>query len=626
MQKQKAKKGKCYLYFSSIKNNMRTYSAFLLSIALSLILIGTGFAFVTSIHAPAVITNENKGTLTIITLNLTSGNGTVTISGPVSVGVSTLASAREAVAVASSYLGINSSHYNFSFAISDKNVSVSGPSAGLAFTLLTVSAFEHKPLLSNFTVSGEIVGNGSISLIGGVYDKAEAASSGKMRFFLLPNASAGGTIENLIYYISQSVFRVPIVQVNNLSESLPYAFGNAQPEQFFYNVTQHYLLSNVPVLNLTCSSCNESLFDGLANFTLNFTKAEINSISSNFSSAKQQMLANEQRYLEINSKGYAYTAADLAFLQYLNAFVLANKNNYTAAGASSVLNNISNFCSSLQQPMLTNTNYEYAIGGEFRQELANITLAQSYALLNSSETTSDTYIESLYSGAEALGWCKASQYMYNISNQLTGNYVGVSGSLKNDAAREISNAEHFGSNLYLEAAIKSYDEGNYPVALYAATYADVLGNPNISGNMTNMQLYNATLASINTSYAHGIWPYQFAAESLFYLHEYKLGFSSDLQSAYQTSQLASALAQANKDIESSFTISNVSIQPQLLQQLSSISSSLQELLALVLVLLLLMFAVFVILLIQLVNSRKPAAKAESRRQGQAHRRRRRRTR
>ena len=587
---------------------MKPYFALLLGIAILSFSAGVSFAFVTSIHAPAVISNESMGTLTVISLNVTRGTGSVTISGPSSVGLSTIDSAKEAVSFACSYLGVNQSLYNFSFVIHDKNVSVSGPSAGLAFTLLSISGLEHAPLASNFTVSGEILSNGSIGLIGGVYDKAEAASHNHMRFFILPNSTAGGILEELIYYISQSVFDIPIVQVTNVSQALPYAFGTSTYiPGFNFNITQHYHLSEIPRLNLTCSDCNTSAFEQLVNLTLNFTDSEIQAIPSSFGSAKQQMLANEQRYKEIASKGYAYTAADFAFLQFLQAFTLANKANYTQEGASSVLSNISAYCSSLVPPMLTNNNYEYVIGGELRQELANLTLEQAQALLNSSTLTSDTYIESLYYGSEALGWCKAAQELYNISSGIGGNYITFSPELKSLAASEIDKAEQFGYNLYLESAIKSYDSGNYAAALYSAVYADALENPDLTKGMSAAQIENATYANIANGTV-GIWPYEFAAQAMFYLNEYKLGNISNLNVAYSTSVLASALESADKELENAFVVSSSAmVTPALMQQINQINANIQQLFALLLLVLILLFAVLVILLVMLVGKKQQPA-------------------
>ena len=58
------------------------------------------YAYTTSIHAPAVLTNEFNGSLTLITLNLTSGNGNISIKGPYNVSLSTYESAQIAVSVA----------------------------------------------------------------------------------------------------------------------------------------------------------------------------------------------------------------------------------------------------------------------------------------------------------------------------------------------------------------------------------------------------------------------------------------------------------------------------------------------------------------------------------------------
>jgi len=75
----------------------------------AVLLLSTSYAsFVGSayIYAPAVLTQSNKGVLTLFYLNVTTGDGMVTISGPSSVGESTLSSAQTGVAYACRYLGL----------------------------------------------------------------------------------------------------------------------------------------------------------------------------------------------------------------------------------------------------------------------------------------------------------------------------------------------------------------------------------------------------------------------------------------------------------------------------------------------------------------------------------------
>ncbi len=592
---------------------MRTY---LVAAVAFFLILGTGFAFVTSIHAPAVIITNNTGVLTVISLNLTPGNGKVVILGPPSVGASTYQSAEEAVNVATSYLNVDKNLYNFTFTIKDNNISVSGPSGGTAFTLLTIAALDHKPLLNNFTVSGTISSNGEIGLIGGVYDKASAAARAHMKFFLLPNATSGGILEELIYYVAQNVLEIPIVEVNNITQAIPYAFGTKAPVPYSLNFTQHYHLSSMPSFNLTCSNCNVSRFSQLVNYTLNFTSKEIESFPSNFSEAKQQMLGNQERYEEIESKGYGYSAADFAFLQFLQAFVLANKDNYSLSGAQSVLANVSNYCSSLQTPLVNNKNYEYVVGGEFRQYLANQALSEAGALINSSNTT-DGYIEGLYYVAQADGWCRASQSLYDIASQINGTYVSFSPQLEQDAYALLTNASKYGASIYLQAAEKAFKDGNYPVALYGAAYAYALDNPYATSNLTNAQIANLTLSNINKSVIGGIWSYEFAAQAAFYLNEYKLGNESDLVPAYMTSLLARELVKVNGELSSSFEVPSVTapVSPALLSQIQSvnetllsISQDIKELFGLLIIVFILLFAILVVLLILLANYGKTSAR------------------
>src|SRR5271157_4168579 len=145
-------------------------------------------AYVTQIHASAVLEGAYQGLLTVISLNVTPGNGSVGFDGSANVSPSTLASAQAAVQYASSYLAINSMLYNFTYNIENATGDVSGPSGGLAFTLLAISGVGQKRLAQNFSVTGTIQPDGTVGLIGGIYDKISAAKKGGMGYMLVPAA------------------------------------------------------------------------------------------------------------------------------------------------------------------------------------------------------------------------------------------------------------------------------------------------------------------------------------------------------------------------------------------------------------------------------------------------------
>ena len=250
------------------------------------------------IHAPAVILQYNKGTLTIISLNITKGNGSIMVSGPNVTGNSTIFSANTAVAAASKYLKIDMNNYNFNYHIYNVT-NVSGPSAGTAMALLVISAYTHKPIPNNVTVTGTISYNGTVGEIGGVYDKINAAALNGITYAIVPYAQ-NGSFENMLYYITQQKFGVPLDQVSNLSQAANFIFNYNEPtiiaHKTVYNPFTYYNLTNLSNANISCSNnCSSFAIEQLANFTLGMVENQTINISNinyfrNISSSMEENL------------------------------------------------------------------------------------------------------------------------------------------------------------------------------------------------------------------------------------------------------------------------------------------------------------------------------------------------
>jgi predicted S18 family serine protease len=546
------------------------------------------------IYAPAVLTQSNKGILSLFYLNVTTGNGVVKISGPSYVDGSTLSSAQIGVAYACKYLGLNMSDYNFSYIIEDKNVSVSGPSGGLAFTLDAISALSHKPLLHNFTLTGTISSDGSVGEVGGIYDKVAAAKMHNLKFMLVPYVE-NGSFEGLLYYVAQQTFGIPLVEVKNASQAFAYATGLRAPYPLTYNTYTNYYVDKIPYANLSCLYCNLSGFQNLTSFTFGFVNRSIDSIPNNYSLIKSELTNAMQEYSAISEKGYLYTAADLAFLIYPQAFMLANANNVNKSATTNIISNVSAYCSSLVPPQMTNSNYEYVIGGELRQELGTITAGNAATILNSSET-SDGVFESLYTAGEAYGWCLAASDMYSIAASMGGVPVQGSPLLKNYASKLIQNASEFGSSIYLQSAINFYNNGNYPAAIYAGTYASIFDRPTIS-NYTPSEYISIEKALIDNS-TYGVWPNQFAKSAIFYINEYNITRNeSNLANAYSLALLASKLSSANMLINSTFIL-----QPNQTYSYNNISSEIEQIYSILLIILIVLFAILIVLILLLLRN------------------------
>ncbi|MDE1869987.1 MAG: hypothetical protein KGH71_03310 [Candidatus Micrarchaeota archaeon] len=501
------------------------------------------------IYASAV-SSLGVGNLTVMHLTVTPGNGNVKIIGPQSIANDTLLSASSAVNAATAYLGKNKSSYNFTYTIN--YTSVSGPSGGLALSLLAVSALSNTPLVHDFAVTGTISNSGAVGEIGGIYEKSKVAVQSGKQFMIVPFAG-NGTFENSLYYIVQQKLGIPVVKVSNLTQALPYAFGQRAPRPFAYNITQNYHTGKIPALNLSCENCDTSSFGVLANATINLTSHQISQIRGNYSSLESSLRSSLLNFTQIANKGYLYTGADLSFLEFSNAYLFANSNFTRSAGAL-IIKNVSGYCGSLVAPQMTAGNYEYVIGGELRQSWALQTLNTSANELATAEITDDV-AQSIYGAANAYAWCFAASQMYKIASTNTSGSVILSNEAIAGIHQNVTLAQNY-SGLYSRAALASYNEGLYGAALYNSKYAMVFGNSSYA-LYSKAKLDNLTIANIANSTGGGIWPYEFSAHALFFLGQQSFAQSNAsainyAQNAYSLSLLSSSLAGANMFLSSGF--------------------------------------------------------------------------
>ena len=527
-----------------------------------------GFVGNATIHAPAVILQTNNGTLTIINLNVTTGNGSVNITGPLSVGQSTINSSEAAAIVASSELGLNYKNYNFHYRIEDSGANVSGPSAGTAMTLLALSALSHKKLLDNFTVTGVINYNGTIGEIGGVYDKIETAKAHGMSFIMVPYAG-NNSLETEIYYLASRYFGIRVIPIYNVSQAFSYAAGSVPVSglNVSFNVSDNYNISGIPQASLSCSNqCNQTALAELSRFTLNFTNASISNVSalSRFAPIAANMSVNLADAQQLAQKGYYYTSADVAFIDFINSFMFQNPNLSISRGMD-LLNSVSYYCSSLNPPQLTRSNYNDVLNGELRQLLGNVTINALLSQYNSTAIDSDGVLRNIYSAAEAYAWCRAASQIYSESSP-SGSYqaVNVSPQLKQVAQSAISAALSSPSSssvpsVYIIGAKVALDQGNYALALLDSDYI-VSDEQGIQPNVSEGALYNATSSLINSS-RFGSWATQFADEALFYMNESSLVSPQRsgpmLSSGYYAALLGSEISNSTKEIYSMLTTAPV---------------------------------------------------------------------
>lgn len=498
-----------------------------------------------SIHAPAVILTNNTGSLTEITLTITNGNGKVNVAVPKNVGYSMLQSATVAAAYASNFTGHNFNNYNFTYSVLYAGDNVSGPSAGAAMTILAISIFDNRSIRPNLTMTGTISGDGSIGEIGGVYDKVAAAKSSGMKLVLVPKVSVNSG-EDELYLLVQTNFGIPLVQVANISQAEVFAFNSSitgLQNQTSFQFYTDYNVSSLPNATIECtSSCNYTIFDQLLNATFNLTRGEIDSLGSNpkFSSIANEMGRVLNQSVAISGHGYAYTAADMAFLNYVNAFYF---NGYPSnrTSALSLLSNIQGFCSSLSPPPLTTENYNYVLNAELRQLWGNYTIHQAISAYNTSQIESDQILDELYVGAQSNGWCTAANLVYNEAAHSGSTYVTTDSSLRSIAYQRLQRAAPYQVLLYTVTAQQAYNSSNFAVSILDSDYAYAIGKASqqssilSTGTMLNMSRAMAANATF------GVWATEFAKESQFYARASMQATNQTDANSYAISAYSSAL-------------------------------------------------------------------------------------
>lgn len=557
------------------------------------------------VYASAV-TGLGSGNLTIISVNITSGNGNVMILGPTSVSNDTLTSAQQAASDASAYLNLDKNNYNFTYHID--YTSVSGPSGGLALTLIAISALSNQPLLHNFAVTGTVAQGGDVGQIGGIYEKSLAAVQGGKKFMIVPYAG-NGTFEKTLYYIVQQKLGITVVMAANVSQALPYALGTKVPIPLTYNITQNYPLLQIPPLNISCEACNTSQFAQLTSSTLNVTRMQVGKISGNYSVLKNSLINSLDNFAGIAQKGYLYTSADFAFLEFANSYLFSNS-NLTVDSANLIIGNVTSYCNSLFPPLMTTSNYEYVVGGEIRQTWALQTINTSRSLLSGAETT-DEVADSISTAGNAYAWCFAADKMYSIASKSNTNFVQLQTGVLQSIYSNVTKAQLY-PGLYARAALTDYKAGLYGAALYNSRYAVAFGN-NTFGTYSSSTLANLTLSNVMNSSNGGIWPFEFSAQALFYLNQANqqgsLSSLGNLQNAYSISTLASNLNSANQFLSSSFvpfvTASNSTNIFQNSTVIDNLQTQINQIYDLLFIVLALVFVIFVLLIMLLIRKEAP---------------------
>ena len=190
------------------------------------------------------IDEEGNGVSTPLTVEAIPGDGKVlTDIEKLLFWVDTQYSIQTARNVAINITKKDMDNYDLIYSIKTDATLVGGPSAGAALTLATIAALQNKTLKNDIIITGTVGPDGSIGQVGGVLEKAQAASDVGIKVFLVPPGQreqtylspnetcvrkAGfifceTTYEQVTINIGDSV-GISVIEVENINEAMEY-FG-----------------------------------------------------------------------------------------------------------------------------------------------------------------------------------------------------------------------------------------------------------------------------------------------------------------------------------------------------------------------------------------------------------------
>ncbi len=183
-------------------------------------------------------TDSYAGAVSDVNVSIEPGAGYVFVATKPLTGSDFQETAQTAVDVASARAHIDLSRQDVKFVVHvpEKVDAVDGPSAGLPMAIAVYSAMEKKPTNKYVYGTGAIEGDGTVSRVGGVYWKAEAAAKAGAHVIIVPSSetvvsttnplstsTSGGV--NLQDQLHKEGYNVTVVGVKSIDEALPYYFS-----------------------------------------------------------------------------------------------------------------------------------------------------------------------------------------------------------------------------------------------------------------------------------------------------------------------------------------------------------------------------------------------------------------
>ncbi|MFH1785705.1 MAG: S16 family serine protease [Candidatus Micrarchaeota archaeon] len=427
-------------------------------------------------YIPAVVGDD--GDLVQVTMSLAQGSGDTYVTITPKIGVSTQKSIEDAITYAKKASNSNE-NCNVYVNFPDKGGNlIEGPSGGASFSIMAYSLFKNIELREDTMITGTVDIFGNVGAVGGLYEKAKGASTIGAKYFITPEEDL---YETFLLKDLKEQLNLTVLQAKSMDEIIGFVFYNETIEEVELSSKKREI-PEVPYYNYS----NMKEFEKVAERMIDLEEQLVANITANDNETAiiKSFFENEVlRQNAILEKGYLFTAANEAFLNYIDLWTIYA----TIEGNVDLdekVDDISECLGDIERPTITDSNFQWVIGADLRQNWAQNKLENTEIDNLLEEEKYIAYNDIMYAQA----WCEVAKGLLNSTNE-SGNKIDES-EWKDIAERklnEASNIQSLESNLEdrLEIAEEAFQDGEYGAAIYDAVFVivqseDVLDNVSLS--------------------------------------------------------------------------------------------------------------------------------------------------
>lgn len=346
-------------------------------------------------YLPALV--GDRGLLINISIMLENGSGETYINIYPKVGLSAQESIKQAIAYAfkETKKDINKCDVIVKAHLPQEAQGyIEGPSGGAALTIMMIALLEKKELRTDSAITGAISDIGKIETVGGLYEKAQIVKKNNLKYFLTP---VQGLYEKIGLYLLSKNSNFTVLEVENIEEAMAFLIDKKNISRKKPVVYVEYLDETLPVYSGAekFKPLSEEMFDIFNQSTL-----KINEDIIKEAGLEEYLKETKENNLLLFEKGYYFSSANDAFMNYLDSETLAN---IEELNINKRMDEIEECLSQTKKTQITDENFEWVAGQEIRKAWAENKLKKvNETEKGTKEEKYFAYHELMYADA----WCK----------------------------------------------------------------------------------------------------------------------------------------------------------------------------------------------------------------------------